>query len=125
MIDLGFVVSSFTPLVCYWIFGPNHLRAVWRVSLGLGVIPACAVFLWRLKMEEPEHYRKNSMKRVKVPYVLILKRYWPGLAALSLAWFIYDFITYPFGLYSSTVVDSITGSSTNLTVVFGWSVIIK
>ncbi|KZP13573.1 MFS Git1p-related glycerophosphoinositol and glycerophosphocholine permease [Athelia psychrophila] len=125
MIDLGFVVSSFTPLVCYWIFGPNHLRAVWRVSLGLGVIPACAVFLWRLKMEEPEHYRKNSMKRVKVPYVLILKRYWPGLAALSLAWFIYDFITYPFGLYSSTVVDSITGSSTNLTVVFGWSVIIN
>ncbi|KAF7970998.1 hypothetical protein HWV62_22253 [Athelia sp. TMB] len=125
MIDFGFVVSSFTPLVCYWIFGPNHLRAAWRVSLGLGVIPACAVFLWRLRMDEPEHYKKNSMKRVKIPYTLILKRYWPGLLALSTSWFIYDFITYPFGLYSSTVVDSITGNSDSLTVVFGWSVIIN
>lgn len=104
-------------------FGPNHLRAVWRVSLGLGVVPAAAVFLWRLRMQEPKRYRQDSMKNVKIPYLLIFKRYWKGLAALSLTWFLYDFITYPvsckrlhlihtvlitfvqFGLYSSTVVN--------------------
>ncbi len=31
-------------------FGENHLRAVWRLSLGLGVVPAAAVFIWRLSM---------------------------------------------------------------------------
>jgi hypothetical protein len=68
------------------------------VSVGLGVIPAAAVFLWRLKMEEPTRYKKDSMKNAKVPYWLIIKRYWLGLAALSLTWFIYDFITYPVSL---------------------------
>ena len=122
MIDFGFVVSSFTPLVCLWMwvrwilfewsliscvfsFGESHLRAVWRVAVGLGVVPAAAVFLWRLRMEEPTRYKQDSMKRVKIPYLLIFKRYWKGLAALCITWFIYDFITYPFGLYSSTVVS--------------------
>jgi len=125
MIDLGFVVSSFVPLVCFWIFGDDHLRAVWRVSVGLGIIPAAAVFLWRLRMDEPTRYKKDSMKNAKIPYWLIIKRYWVGLAALSLTWFIYDFITYPFGLYSSTVVNNITGGSSALSTVFGWNTIIN
>jgi hypothetical protein len=75
-------------------FGDAHLRAVWRISLGLGFIPAMAVFLWRLRMEEPTRYRRDSMKHAKVPYLLILRRYWLRLAAISLTWFIYDFITY-------------------------------
>lgn len=32
-------------------FGEKHLNTVWRGSVGLGVFPAAAVFLWRLKME--------------------------------------------------------------------------
>jgi len=125
MIDFGFVVSAFVPLVLYWIFGNNHLRAVWRLSLGLGVVPALAVFIWRLQMEEPTRFKKDSMKNAKIPYKLILARYWKGLVAVSLTWFIYDFITYPFGIYSSTVVDSVTGGSTALSEVFGWGVVIN
>lgn len=41
-------------------FKENHLRAVWRLSLGLGVIPAGAVFLWRLRMEEPTVYKQGA-----------------------------------------------------------------
>ncbi|RXW25591.1 hypothetical protein EST38_g212 [Candolleomyces aberdarensis] len=125
MIDFGFVVSAFVPLVLYWIFGNNHLRAVWRLSLGLGVIPAAAVFLWRLRMEEPARYRKDSMKHARIPYLLILRRYWVSLAAVSFVWFLYDFIVYPFGLYSSIIVDNITGGSTDLEIVFGWNVVIN
>ncbi|KAG6373443.1 major facilitator superfamily domain-containing protein [Boletus reticuloceps] len=125
MIDFGFVIGAFVPLVLYWIFGVNHLRAVWRLSLGLGVVPAVAVFLWRLRMEEPPSYKRNSMKSVKIPYYLVIKRYWKGLLGISLAWFIYDFITYPFGLYSSTITDAVIGKSSSLGVVFGWSVVIN
>jgi len=125
MIDFGFVVAAFVPLVLYWIFGPHHLRAVWRLSLGLGVIPALAVFLWRLNMEEPTRYKTDSMKRARIPYWLILKRYWLSLTAISFTWFLYDFITYPFGLYSSTIVNNITGGTDDLTVVFGWNVVIN
>lgn len=125
MIDFGFVVSAFVPLVLYWIFGNNHLRAVWRLSLGLGMIPAAAVFLWRLSMEEPARYRKDSMKHAKIPYLLILKRYWVSLAAISFVWFLYDIIVYPFGIFSSIIVDNVTGKSSDLAVVFGWNVVIN
>ncbi|TFK75122.1 MFS Git1p-related glycerophosphoinositol and glycerophosphocholine permease [Pluteus cervinus] len=125
MIDVGFVISSFVPLVLLWIFGENHLRAVWRVSLGLGVFPALAVFIWRLNMDEPARFKKDSMKRARIPYLLVLKRYGGSLAAISFSWFLYDFIVYPFGLYSSKIVNDITGGSESLTVVFGWNVIIN
>jgi len=125
MIDVGFVIGAFVPLVLYWIFGDKHLRAVWRLSLGLGVVPALAVLLWRLRMTEPTSYKKNSMKSVRIPYYLIIKRYWKGLFGISLAWFIYDFITYPFGIYSSTITDVVVGENTSLAVVFGWSVVIN
>lgn len=124
MIDFGFVIGAFVPLVLLWIFGENHLNAVWRGSLGLGLIPAVAVFLWRLKMEEPSRYKRDSMKHTKVPYVLIIKRYWVRLAAISFTWFLYDFITYPFGLYSSTVLEGINPSST-LVVTLGLAVVVN
>ncbi|EKM48613.1 uncharacterized protein PHACADRAFT_266256 [Phanerochaete carnosa HHB-10118-sp] len=125
VIDFGFVVSSFVPLVLFWIFGNDHLRAVWRLSLGLGVIPAVAVFIWRLNIDEPSHYKRNAMSHAPTPYWLILRRYWKEWLGVSLTWFIYDFITYPFGIYSSTITNNITGGSDSLTVVFGWSVVIN
>ena len=84
------------------------------------------------------------MRNAKIPYWLILKRYWVGLLAISTSWFLYDFITYPvcppppritparvlnfspqFGLYSTTVVNNITGGSDSLAVIFAWNVVIK
>ncbi|KAJ7465465.1 MFS Git1p-related glycerophosphoinositol and glycerophosphocholine permease [Mycena galericulata] len=124
-IDVAFVVSAFITLLMVWICGPNHLRAAWRLSLGLGFFPAAAVFAWRWTMEEPDLYKQNAMKTVRIPYMLVLRKYGVRLAAISFTWFVYDFITYPFGLYSSTVVDTITGSNTALTTVFGWSVVIN
>ncbi|KAI0690379.1 major facilitator superfamily domain-containing protein [Cytidiella melzeri] len=125
MIDFGFVISSFVPLVLFWICGENHLRAVWRLSLGLGFVPAMLVFVWRLSMDEPAHYKKNSMKRCRTPYWLIFKRYWLQWTGIALAWFIYDFITYPFGIYSTPIVNNITGGSDSLTVVLGWGCVIN
>jgi len=125
MIDFGFVVSAFVPLVLFWIFGNDHLRAVWRLSLGLGVVPALLVFIWRLNMDEPVRFKKDSMKNARVPYMLIFRRYWGSLAAISFTWFLYDFIVYPFGLYSSTIINNVTGGSTDLTVVLGWNVVIN
>ncbi|KAF8525794.1 major facilitator superfamily domain-containing protein [Hysterangium stoloniferum] len=125
MIDFGFVIGSFVPLVLFWIFGDKHLNAVWRGTLGLGVIPAAAVFIWRFNMREPTRYKKDSMKHAKIPYFLILKRYWVRLTAICIAWFIYDFITYPFGLFSSTVLNSVEPTGTAFTTILGWNVVIN
>jgi len=123
MIDFGFVIAAFVPLVLFWIFGENHLDAVWRGSLALGTIPAVAVFFWRLKMEEPSRYKRDSMRNTKIPYWLIFKRYWVRWLAVSTTWFIYDFITYPFGIYSAPILQGIEGPTPNIPVSFGWNVV--
>lgn len=37
-------------------------------------------------MREPEAYIKHSIKRRDIPYLLIFKRYWVKLAAVSAVW---------------------------------------
>ncbi|KAF9448539.1 putative metabolite transporter [Macrolepiota fuliginosa MF-IS2] len=125
MIDSGLVVAAFVPLALVWIFGEDHLRVIWRLSLGLGMVPALFVFFWRLNMEEPECYKKDCMKHAEIPYGLVFKRYWASLMAISFVWFMYDFIVYPFGIYSTTILDNITGGTDSLTVIFGWNVVIN
>lgn len=90
MIDLGFVVSAFVPLVFLWILGEDHLRANWRISLGLGIIPPFALFFLRFRLHEPEQTKKNTMAGTKTPYWLVIKFYWFRLLVVSLIWFIYD-----------------------------------
>lgn len=125
MIDIGFVVGALVPLVLLYIFNNNNLGAVWRLTFGLGIVPAGLVLLWRLRMpQEPERYRKSAIRK-NVPYRLLFKRYWRSLLGVSLCWFLYDFITYPFGLFSSKIVDIITGGSTKLSTVFIWGLVIN
>lgn len=50
MIDLGFVIASFVPLVLLWIGGMGYLRMVWRVTLGLGTIPPLILLYFRIKV---------------------------------------------------------------------------
>ncbi|WVQ80539.1 hypothetical protein IAT38_002644 [Cryptococcus sp. DSM 104549] len=128
MIDLAFVLSYFVCLVCLWIFGMHHLQAVWRLTLGLGAVPPLLLFYFRLKMHEPEAYAKNSMRHAKIPYWLIIKRYWLKLAAVSVSLadylVLYDWITYPFGLYATPITNAADPNGTLYTSI-GWGCLIN
>ncbi|GAA5836750.1 hypothetical protein JCM9279_007649 [Rhodotorula babjevae] len=124
-IDVGFVLAALVPYILLFIFGESHLRVIWRLTFGLGIVPALLVLLWRLRMpKEPTRYRESCIKR-NVPYKLVMRRYWRSFLGVSLAWFIYDFITYPFGLFSSIIVDTITGGDDSLKTVFLWALVIN
>lgn len=88
-------LRSFVPLVLYWICGEDHLRLIWRLTctssrcfrdpptelivlaaVGLGIVPAGLVLLWRLRMPlEPTRYRTSAIKR-NVPWKLVARKYW-------------------------------------------------
>lgn len=124
MIDSGFVVSAFVPLVCLWIFREHNLEPVWRLTLGIGLIPPMFLFFMRLKMVNSESFQKMSMKNVKkIPYFLIFKFYWFRLTIVSLIWFIYDFSAYSFGIYSSIIIQNVVPDG-NLYQTFGWNVVL-
>ncbi|GAA5921016.1 hypothetical protein JCM3775_004050 [Rhodotorula graminis] len=124
-IDVGFVAAAVVPYVLLFILGESHLRAVWRLTFGLGIVPALLILLWRLRMpREPTRFRESCIKR-NVPYKLVMKRYWRSFVGVSCAWFLYDFITYPFSLYSSIIVDQVTGGDDSLKTVFKWGICIN
>ena len=71
IIDFGFVVAAFVPMVLVLIFGENNLEAPWRIALGLGVIPPLSLIWLRYKLREPEEFNRNRMR--SFPYILIIK----------------------------------------------------
>jgi len=125
MIDWGFVIGAFIPYLMVVICGDKHLRAAWRISLGLGVVPPLLLFWLRLKLEEPEEFKKQSMKYVKVPYGLVFRFYGFRLFVVSVIWFLYDFSSYSFGIYSPTIVNGIIGKDASLATSFGWNTVIN
>lgn len=57
-------------------------------------------------MVSPKLFRKGAIKR-KVPYWLVIKRYWRPLIGTCGAWFIYDFVTFPNGIFSGSIISSV------------------
>ncbi len=72
-IDLGFVVSAFVPMIVVLACTESHLRAAWRICLGLGCIPPLSLLYLRLKLQEPEEFNRETMKNVRTPWMLVIK----------------------------------------------------
>lgn len=71
-------------------------------------------------------YSRHAIKS-QYPYWLTFKRYWkpmlghvsptgphhqPMLTDIAMAWFCYGFVTYPFGLFSSTIIQQLSKDNT-------------
>ncbi|ORY77581.1 major facilitator superfamily domain-containing protein [Leucosporidium creatinivorum] len=116
----NFMLSFGTPFACilYLIVfqaagGLNaNLSTVWRTVFGISVIPPLAVFFFRLRMLNSQLYRKSAIQH-KVPYGLMIRFYWRSLIGTAGAWFLYDFITFPNGVFSGVIISSVVKASGN------------
>ncbi|ORX53642.1 MFS general substrate transporter [Hesseltinella vesiculosa] len=122
VIDFGYVVSAIVPTILLAIFTEDRLEPVWRLSFGLGIIPPLSVLYFRLKMADSKQYQKSAMKK-HVPYWLIVKRYWPRILTVSSIWFIYDFISYPNGVFSSVIIAQVAGNEPMI-VTCAWNILL-
>jgi MFS family permease len=120
-IDLGFIMGALFPMIIA--AGTSNLTVVWRTSLALGVIPPLSLVYLRFKMKEPEAFARNNLKK-NMPYMLALRYYGPRLILVCAIWFIYDFLTYPFSIYSSVWIGSIQPDA-NTWQTFGWSTLVN
>jgi len=59
-----------------------------------------------LRMLSSLLFKKGAIKK-QVPYWLVIKRYWKALIGTCGAWFIYDFVTFPNGIFSGTIISSV------------------
>lgn len=135
-VDFGIVFGGLLPLCILAGFGYNsstpadetmHLKAAWRITLGLGCIIPATVFFFRYRMASSTAFKNHSMTKgmsLRV-YMLVVKRYWRQIIGTCLTWFLYDFVAYPFGLFTPNIIDGLPGNSKNLIVSIGYSALIN
>lgn len=66
MIDFGYVVSAIVPVILLAIFKDN-LEPVWRLCLGLGIVPPLSVLYCKYHLMQ-----KNMSHFIKIPNLDIL-----------------------------------------------------
>jgi hypothetical protein len=62
------------------------------------------------------------------PWLLIVKWHWWRLFLVAFIWFMYDFCSYSFGIYSTDIIDQLlntNGGSSKLWVTFGWGTLLN
>lgn len=123
IIDVGFVVATIVPVILLAICGEGALEVVWRLSIGLGLLLPLNVLYFRLKMLNSEMYQKEALTR-NVPYLLIFKKYWPRLLVTGGIWFLYDFVSYSFGIFSDTIL-SVAVPENTLMQTFLWNIVLN
>ena len=77
----------------------------------MGCLLPLSVFYFRIRMLNSVLYRRGAIKR-NVPYKLVLRYYWKNLIGTCGAWFLYDFVTFPNGVFSGTIIASVIPSTT-------------
>ncbi|KAJ5960010.1 uncharacterized protein N7479_007160 [Penicillium vulpinum] len=91
----------------------SHYSTVWRVCFGIGCIWPLSVFYFRIRMLNSVLYRRGAIKK-HVPYILVIRYYWKALIGTCGAWFLYDFVTFPNGVFSGTIISSVVHDGTIL-----------
>ncbi|KAF8929817.1 Plasma membrane permease, mediates uptake of glycerophosphoinositol and glycerophosphocholine [Haplosporangium gracile] len=122
VIDSGFVLSALFPLILG--VAKCSYEVIWRTSFAFGVLPPLSVLYFRLKMSNSEIYKKNAIRK-QVPYLLIVRRYWKYLVGTGGSWFFYNFISYPLGIFSGTILDQALGSEATFVQIAEWSLLLN
>lgn len=76
-----------------------------RITFGIGCILPLSVFWFRLNIANSRRYREEAITS-RVPYALSFRRYWKRLLGSAGCWFLYDFVVFPNGTISSTIINS-------------------
>jgi len=125
--SLGYVFAGVVPLLLLLIVGEGNedrYYIVWRAAFALGAVPPLGIFWFRMRMAVATAYRKSAMRKQRQPYVLAVKRYWRPLVGVSTCWFLYNWISIPFGIFSSTIITR-TNAGDSLVKNLGWGVVIN
>jgi hypothetical protein len=119
------LIAAIVATIVVVITGEDHLRVAWRVCLGLGIIPPLSLLYLRIKLQEPEAFKRESFAKAKTPWLLVAKFYWFRLSIVSIIWFIYDFSAYSFGIYGSTILANLLGQETALWKSLAWNILLN
>ncbi|KAG9524487.1 major facilitator superfamily transporter, partial [Aureobasidium melanogenum] len=122
-IILGFVSSSIVSLIVLAAYNGKASDGVWRICFGIGIVLPLTIFFFRMRLLDSKQYQKHAIKK-NYPYKLALRMYWRPLLTCCTAWFLYDFVVYPFNFLAPVLVKGFSNHQTMLQSI-GWSALVN
>lgn len=124
--SLGYVWGGLVPLLLLLCVNQQveKYNIVWRTSFALGLVPPLSIVWFRLRMAVSTAYRKSALRKQRVPYLLAVKRYYRPLIGCAATWFLYNWISIPFGIFSSTIISRVNPDNT-IVKNLGWGTVIN
>lgn len=122
-LSLGGPFALIIFLIVYKITG--NKESLWRTLFAIGAFWPLSVFYFRMKMATSQLFKKSAI-RSQVPYWLALKYYWPRLIGTCGCWFLYDFVTFPNGIFSGTIIANVLKGpeKTDLNRIAEWNLLL-
>lgn len=104
----------------------TNMEALWRTMFAIGTFWPLVIFYFRWKMATSELFKKSAIRKQVPPYWLALKYYWPRLIGTCVCWFLYDFVTFPNGIFLANIISSVIAKkdSKNLEVIAEWNLLL-
>lgn len=104
----------------------TDLEGLWRTMFAIGCFWPLVIFYFRWKMATSELFKKSAIRKQMPPYFLALKYYYPRLIGTCVCWFLYDFVTFPNGIFLANIISSVIAKkdSKNLEVIAEWNLLL-
>lgn len=102
-VAMGVPLSTSIFLIVEAICKDDHLNAIWRTCFAIGAVIPLSIFYFRWRLDHANSYKDNAIK-LKVPYVLVMKKYWKPFVSTAGMWFFMDFILYPNNIFSASIL---------------------
>lgn len=101
----------------------KHYDGLWRTMFAIGCFWPLSVFYFRMKMATSVLFKKSAI-RVHPPYWLALKYYGFRLFGTCVTWFLYDFVTFPNGIFSATIISNVISDNMDLEKIAEWNLLL-
>lgn len=91
---------------------PGNVDLQWRLTLGIGAIPAAVVMFYSMNKEESKEFQ-TAKQEVSMNNALMKREYWIKLIGTGGGWFCYDIVHYGPYLIAPLIVQNIFDTNAN------------
>jgi MFS family permease len=85
----------------------DNLQVAFHAMYAISIILPVLVVISRWRMQDGLLFQRSNFKTRKIPWMLLLRQYWPRMVTTSAAFFLYDFVNFPNSIMSSAIINSL------------------
>jgi MFS family permease len=123
-IDIGFVLSGLIPMIILAITHEKNYELVWRLCVGIGMVLPLMILAVRFHVKPSKTYEKYGESTWKLPYRLILNKYWKPFIGTAGCWAMYNWTAVPFAIFTGTIATSLSPDG-DVIKNLGWGTLIN